>query len=93
MREEREREREERHTKRKETKRSRKERKKKVKQEEIKKVKSLVFVLYLFNSLDSNFSPVVGVSIIVVAVIKHFGSVGDFFLFFCFLNHRVSRAG
>lgn len=36
------------------------------------------FVHYLFNSLDSNFSPIVGVSIIVVTVINHSGSVGDF---------------
>lgn len=36
------------------------------------------FAHYLFNSLESNFSPTVGVSIIVVTVIKHFGNVGDF---------------
>lgn len=33
---------------------------------------------YLFNSPDSNFSPVVDISIIVVSVIKHSGYVGDF---------------
>lgn len=36
------------------------------------------FVHYLFNSLDSNFSSIVGVSIIAVTVINHFGNVGDF---------------
>ena len=60
---------------RKETKRGREERKEKVKGGEMKvETRALSF----FNSLDSNFSPIVCISIIVVAVIKHFGNVGDF---------------